>query len=99
MDNRITHDPHLEVVPDHAGPHYDILRNTLTQNGLTVEQAVQALNDSWNLNHDARTQTWDQQVVEDALALEALRQQQQQEADNQAAQECLEREAECRRKG
>ena len=26
MDDRISHDPHLEVMPDHAGPHYDGLR-------------------------------------------------------------------------
>ena len=44
MDDRILHDPHLELIPDHAGPHYDILRNALTQNGMTVDQAVQALN-------------------------------------------------------
>ena len=56
MDNRILHDPHLEVVPDHAGPHYDALRNALTNNGMTPEEAIQALNDSWNLNHDARVQ-------------------------------------------
>ena len=43
MAERITHNPHLEIMPDHAGPHYDVLRNTLTQNGMTVEQAVQAL--------------------------------------------------------
>ena len=34
MDNRIIHDPHLEVVPDHAGPHYVALHNTLTQNDM-----------------------------------------------------------------
>jgi hypothetical protein len=94
MDNRIMHDPHLEVVPDHAGPHYDVLRNALTQNGMTVEEAVQALNNSWSLNHDARIQAWDQQVAEDAAALEAQRQQQQQEIEAQAAQERLEQEAE-----
>ena len=94
MDNRILHDPHLEVVPDHAGPHYDVLRNTLTQNGMNPEQAVQALNDSWNLNHAARVQAWDLQVAEDAAALEAQRQLQQQEAEAQAAQEQLLREAE-----
>ena len=70
MDNRILHDPHLEVMPDHAGPHYDLLRNALTQNGLTVEQAVQALNDSWTQNHDARALAWDQQVAADLAAQE-----------------------------
>ena len=88
------HDPHLEVVPDHAGPHYDVLRNALTQNGMTVDQAVQALNHSWNLGHEARVQAWDQQEAQDAAALEAQRLQQQQEAEAQAAQQLLEREAE-----
>jgi hypothetical protein len=90
----ILHDPHLEVVPDHAGPHYDVLRNTLTQNGMTAEQAVQALDHSWNLNHNARIQAWDLQAAQDAAALEEQRLQQQQEAEAQAAQELLEREAE-----
>lgn len=94
MDVRIIHDPHLEVVPDHAGQHYDILRNTLTQNGMTAEQAVQALDDSWNLNHDARVQAWDQQVAADAAELEVARQQQQLELEAQAAQERVEQEAE-----
>ena len=94
MDNRIMYNPHLEVPPDHAGPHFDVLRNTLTQNGMTVEQAVQALDQSWALNHEARIQAWDQQVAQDAAALEAQRQQQQQEAEAQAAQELLEQEAE-----
>lgn len=94
MDNRILHNPHLEVVPDHAGPHYGALRNALTNNGMTPEEAIQALNDSWNLNHDARVQAWDLQVVDDEAALEAQRQIQQQEAEAQAAQEQLLREAE-----
>ncbi|KAF8799132.1 hypothetical protein BYT27DRAFT_7121639 [Phlegmacium glaucopus] len=61
MDDRLIHNPHLEVMPDHAGPHYNILRDALTQNGMTPEQAVQALNNSWTQNHDARIQVWDQQ--------------------------------------
>ena len=68
MDNRIIHDPHLEEIPDHAGPHYDVLRNALIQNGMTAEEAMQALNDSWSQNHDARVQAWDQQVLDDAAA-------------------------------
>ena len=77
MDDRILHDPHLEVMPDHAGPHYDLLRNTLVQNGMTVEQALQALNDSWTQNHNARTLAWDQQVADDALAAQNVAQGQQ----------------------
>ena len=77
MDDRIIHDPHLEVIPDHAGPHYDNLRNVLIQNGMDLEQAIQALNDSWTQNHAARVQTWDQQVAADAQALQAQQLQQQ----------------------
>ena len=94
MDNRILNDPHLEVVPDHAGPHYDVLRVALTQNGMTAEEAVQALDNSWNLNHGARVQAWDLQVAEDAAALEVQRELQQQEAEAQAAQERQLQEAE-----
>ena len=86
MDDRIMHDPHLEPMPDHAGPHYDILRNVLTQNGMNVEEAVQALNDSWTQNHVARTQAWDQQVADDAAAAAALLAQEQQQQDQQAPQ-------------
>jgi hypothetical protein len=74
MDNRIEHDPRFEVMPDHAGPHYDILRNALTQNGMTLKQAVLALNDSWTQNRDARIQAWDQQVADDVAALLAANQ-------------------------
>ena len=77
MDNRILHDPHLEVMPDHAGPHYDLLRNTLVQNGMTVEQTLQDPNDSWTQNHKAQTLAWDQQVADDALAAQNVAQGQQ----------------------
>ena len=77
MDDRIINDPHLEIMPDHAGPHYEALRNALTQNEITAEQAVQALNNSWTLNHEARVLAWDQQVAADAAA--ALEQQEQQQ--------------------
>ncbi|KAF8798396.1 hypothetical protein BYT27DRAFT_7151212, partial [Phlegmacium glaucopus] len=56
-------------MPDHAGPHYNVLRNALTQNGMNAEQAVQALNDSWTQNHNDRVQRWDQQVINDANAI------------------------------
>jgi hypothetical protein len=77
MDERILNDPHLEIMPDHAGPHYEVLRGALTGNGMTPEQAIQALNDSWTQNHDARVQAWDQQVENDAAAAALLAQQQQ----------------------
>ena len=83
MDDRILHDPHLEVIPDHAGPHYDVLRNALVQNGLTPEQAVQALNDSWTQNHDARALAWDQQVAANLAAqLNQVQQPQDQAPDD-----------------
>jgi hypothetical protein len=94
MDDRIIHNPHLEVMPDHAGPHYGVLRDTLTQNGMTVEQAVQALNNSWIQNHEARVQAWEHQVANDAAVEEAQRQQQLQEAQEQAVQLAAEQERE-----
>ncbi|KAF8802283.1 hypothetical protein BYT27DRAFT_7113339 [Phlegmacium glaucopus] len=93
MDDRLIHDPHLEVMPDHAGPHYNILRDVLTQNGMTIEQAVQALNNSWTQNHNARIQVWDQQVIDDAAAEEAQRLQQL-AGEPQVGQEPPEREEE-----
>ncbi|KAF8814327.1 hypothetical protein BYT27DRAFT_7082527 [Phlegmacium glaucopus] len=61
MDEQIILNPHLEVMPDHAGPHYDVLRNALVQNGMTIKQAIQTINNSWTLNHNERVQRWDQQ--------------------------------------
>ena len=92
MDNRIVHDPHLEVAPDHAEPHYNVLWNALIQNVMSIEEAVQALDASWNLNHDACIQAWDQQVAGDAATLEAQRQLQQQEDEAQAVQQQLEQD-------
>ena len=70
MDNRIVHDPHLEVIPDHAAPTYGILRNTV-ENQMTIEQALQALDNSWTMGHDTRIQAWDHQAS-DVLGLKAL---------------------------
>ena len=53
-------DPHLEEMPDHAGPFYQAIRDVMIQNGMPAEQAIQALDNSWNLNHDARILAWDQ---------------------------------------
>ena len=80
MDDRILHNPHLEVIPDHAGPHYDILRNVLIQTGMTPAQAVEALDNSWTQNHGARVQAWDQQEANDAAALMGQQQAQQQDS-------------------
>lgn len=78
MDDRIINNPHLEVMPNHAGPHYEALQNALTQNEMTPEQAIQALNNSWAQNHAARVEAWEQQVEEDTAAAAALVQQQPQ---------------------
>lgn len=75
MADRLINNPHLEAIPDHAAPHYNALRDTLVQNGMTAEQATQAFNDAWTQNHDAQVQAWDQQVIDNAAAEEALRQQ------------------------
>ena len=71
MDNRIIHNPHLEVIPDRAGPHYVVLQDALTHNGMMLEEAIQALDNPWTQNHAARVQAWDQQVVEDDAAAAA----------------------------
>ncbi|KAF8815988.1 hypothetical protein BYT27DRAFT_7058642, partial [Phlegmacium glaucopus] len=91
---RIINDPHLEVRPDHAGPHYNVLRNTLTQNGMTAEQAVQALDNSWTQNHNERVQRWDQQVIDDANAALGNLVQQQQAVELQLVHEPPEQEEE-----
>ena len=63
-------DPHLEQMPDHAGPFYQAVRDVLVQNGMPAEQAIQALNNSWTMNHDARILAWDQQAADNAAAAE-----------------------------
>ncbi|KAF8817296.1 hypothetical protein BYT27DRAFT_7247519 [Phlegmacium glaucopus] len=80
-------------MPDHAGPHFNVLRNALMQNGLTIKQAIQAINDSWTQTHNERVQRWDQQVIDDAVAEEALGQQQPVNL-HPVPQEPLEREEE-----
>ena len=65
MAHRISQDPRLEVLPNHAGPHYNNIRQILVNTGLTVEQAIQSLNDSWTQTRDERIQAWDQQVLDD----------------------------------
>ena len=61
-------DPHLEEMPDHAGPFYQAIRDVLIQNIMPAEQAIQALDNAWNLNHDAHILAWDQRVADDAAA-------------------------------
>src|SRR5277367_5873515 len=77
MDHRIMHVPDLEALPDHAGPHYQVLRDALVQNGMQVDQAIQALDNSWTMDRDARILAWDQQVADDAEAAQQQVPQQQ----------------------
>jgi hypothetical protein len=64
---------------------------------MTVEQAVQALNDSWTQNYAARVQLWDQQVIDDAaqqlahdqLLQQQLGHQQQQQQQQQSEPQAL----------
>ena len=70
MADRILQDPRLEVLPNHAGPHYHGIRQILLNTGLTVEQAVQALNNSWTQSREEQIQAWDQQVTNDNNAAE-----------------------------
>jgi hypothetical protein len=38
MADRIIQDPRLEVLPNHAGPNYNDIRQLLINTGLTLEQ-------------------------------------------------------------
>jgi hypothetical protein len=71
MAERIAQNPHLEVLPNHAGPRYDALRTLLTNTGLSEAEAAQALNNTWTMAHEDRIVAWDQQVRDDAEAEEA----------------------------
>jgi hypothetical protein len=93
---RITQNPHLETVPDHAGPHYDAIRALLVTTGIANEQAVQTLNTSWTHSHEERIQAWDQQVIEDAATQEEERRLAQEQEDQQRTQQELELENERR---
>lgn len=70
MARRITQDPHLEVLLNHTGPHYDGIWQLLLNTALTLEQAVQLLDDPWTHMHDKQIQAWDQQVLDDNNAVE-----------------------------
>ena len=93
MDDRIIHNPHLEAIPDHAGPHYDVLRNILIQTGMTPVQVVEALNNSWTQNHSTRIQAWDQQEANDQAALLEQQQVQQQNQPQILPEPLVEEEA------
>jgi len=67
---RIEQDPNLEVRPDHAGPHYTAVRNQLVGAGLTEDQAIASLNESWDLGHQERLAEWNTQVETERQARE-----------------------------
>ena len=88
MAERILQDPHLEVRPDHAGTHYQVLRDNLVQHGMTEPEAIQALEDAWMRTHDERIARWDQQVMEDANAAEEAQRQRREEEGSQKSEPC-----------
>src|SRR5271156_4654302 len=91
MDDRIMHNPHLEAIPDHTGPHYQVLRDALVQNGMPMDQAIQVLDNAWTMDRDARILAWDQQVADDAeVAQQQVLQQQAPEGPVPLAQPVLE---------
>jgi hypothetical protein len=73
MADRILQDPRLDTLPNHAGPHYNDIRGLLLGTGLTLEQAVQALNESWTQSRAERIQAWDKQVASENNVSFALR--------------------------
>ena len=91
---RINQDPHLEVVPDHAGPHNDTIRTILINTGITSEQAIETLNTSWTLSHEEHMQAWNLQVIED----EAIMQEEWRLAQGQEDQQQAQRELELKNK-
>lgn len=66
----ITQNPHLEIIPDHAGPHYDAIRTIPINTGITNEQAIKTLNASWMLSHEECIQAWNLQTIEDKALLQ-----------------------------
>ena len=87
---RITQNPHLEINPDHAGPHYDTIRTILINTGITNDQAIEILNASWTLSHEECVQAWNLQVIEDEVILQEERRLAQEQEDQQRAQRELE---------
>lgn len=93
---RITHNLHLETIPDHAGAHYDLICIFLTNTGMTEEEAVESLNASWTCVHEEQVQAWDQQVLDDSRKQEEQCCLAQEQEDQQRAQLELEQENERR---
>ncbi|KAG5650902.1 hypothetical protein H0H81_010590 [Sphagnurus paluster] len=91
---RITQNPYLETVPDHAGPHYDAIQVLLVTMGIIDKQADQTRNTSWTCSHEEGIQAWDQQVTDDAAAQEEEHCLTQEQEDQQRTQRELELENE-----
>lgn len=89
MADRIPQDPRLEVLPDHAGPHYVAVRQIFLNTGLTLEQTIHSLNESWTQSHEERIRAWDRQVLEDNNAAEEA-----QRLHLEEEQQCLRQEQE-----
>jgi hypothetical protein len=70
MADRIPQDPCLEILPNHAGLHYNDICQLLINTGLALEQAIQSLDDSWTHSCDEQIQAWDQQVLDNNIAAE-----------------------------
>ena len=90
MPERILQDPHLKVMPDHSSPHHAILQAALTQNGMSEEEAMQMINNSWTQAHNKHILLWDQQVANNAEILKLQQEEEQQCAAQQAREKELE---------
>ena len=91
---RITQNPHLEIILNFAGPHYEPIQALLVNNGQTEEEAVQFLTTPWMNGHQERMQAWDQQVINNARDQEEQRQLAQEQEDQVNTQRELEAENE-----
>ncbi|KAF8800043.1 hypothetical protein BYT27DRAFT_7263187 [Phlegmacium glaucopus] len=88
MADRIAQNPHLETLPNHSGPHYDALRALLIATGISEDEAILSLNQTWTNAHSDRIIAWDQQVQNDVLIQEeATRVAQEHEKEIQAQRE------------
>ena len=56
---QIKRDPGLEVCPNFTSPHYDPLRDLLTNAGATVEEALTQLTEVWNQENQERKEAWE----------------------------------------
>lgn len=84
---RIRSDPGLDLIPDHAGPDYDIVRAALTiQTVADNDAAVAHLDDAWEATNARRKALWTvQEQQETAAAQLELDQARQQIADEEEA--------------